>query len=134
MSLQNQAIRHAIASGYHVDEDGSVSGPRGPLKPRLRGRSVLYWHISVKFSGQTRALPVHRLAGYQRFGEAALQPGVHICHGDAGPLDNSIGNLRLGTASENEMDKSRETRVRVAKLAIAKRWERVRAAQLEAAQ
>lgn len=134
MSLQNQAIRYAVTAGYHVADDGTVCGPKGILKPSLRGRSVKYWHFKVGFAGQSRAIPVHRLAGYQRFGEAALQPGVHICHGDAGPLDNSVGNLRLGTASENEMDKSRETRVRVAKLAIAKRWERVRAAQLEATQ
>ena len=65
-------------------------------------------------TGRVVNVPVHRLQAYQRFGEAIFEDGVEVRHLNGDALDNSLVNIAIGTASENQMDKPEHVRKRVA--------------------
>lgn len=104
--------------GYHVDDEGriwSFTGRRMNPKPQNNG----YVRFSVKRNGITKTVAVHQFVAYDKFGEAALAPGVHVRHMDGNPLNNRRENIEIGTASDNMMDQTREVRVAKARRAAS---------------
>ncbi len=101
-------IRDAVRRGYSVDDLGNVTGPKGPRKtgPNKAG----YLRFGMRFDGVCRNVEVHRLAGFIRFGEAALQPGIEVRHLNGIATDNRIENLAIGTHAQNMMDIPEERR------------------------
>lgn len=55
--------------------------------------------------GRVMPIPVHQLLALQKFGDAALKPGVQVRHVNGDPLDNSDDNVLIGSAADNIMDK-----------------------------
>ncbi len=73
------------------------------LKPNLSGR---YLGVALSKDGIHTTRYVHHLVAHVFLGN---QPsGMQILHGPNGIRDNSVGNLRYGTAVENEADKFRD--------------------------
>ena len=108
----------AYECGYRVTECGKVVNPRGKeLKGTLNDRGYPMFHPTHRGT----SIPVHKLAAYQKFGSAMYKPGIQVRHKVNEPGNASPSNLLLGTQSQNEMDKSLETRVRVAKIATQSR-------------
>lgn len=112
----HQRIRESASRGYYVTLCGRAFGPKGQLKVK-KARNQHCPTFSTNWGGVVYSLPVHKLAAYQWFGEKSLTKGTHVRHLDANTNNFKITNLRLGTASENEMDKPKEVRTRSAKAA-----------------
>jgi len=114
--LYHQRLREAKDRGYYVTLCGLMYGPNGILKVSLSPKQK-YPTFSTNWCGVVYGLPIHKFAGYLWYDEAALHKGIHVMHLNANTLDFSKANLRLGSASDNEMDKTKESRTRVAKIA-----------------
>lgn len=97
-------VRLAYSKGYRVTEDGRVIGPRGvERKPIDNGGRYVVTVRTGKHAG-SYPVPVHLLAGYQRFGEDALSSGVEVRHLDGDAYNNGEANLALGSHHDNMMD------------------------------
>ncbi len=106
--------RVAFEKGYRVSAAGDVvTAPSG--RPRkLHSNKWGYFQFSVTTPTGQGTCPVHRLQAYQKFGEQIYTIGLEVRHHNNNRQDNSVGNILLGTKSDNAMDKPKATRVRVA--------------------
>lgn len=134
-SFEIQLVRWAFRKGFRVAHDGNLVSFTGRVL-KCRTNSDGYKNARIRADeliGKrgTRALKVHRLAAYQKFGEAALQQEVR--HLNNNPGDNRPENIAFGTHSDNMMDKPREIRRKVACIATKKvtKWD-VRADDIRA--
>lgn len=105
----------AVLKGYRVDDDGNVYGPSG--------RKLKVWYQDgypiFRVGHSSCSVPVHRLAAYQKFGEALYVKGIECRHVDGNPSNSKPDNIILGTASDNAMDKDPAVRLGAAKKAAA---------------
>lgn len=104
LSKGRAALVCANEKGYRVQSDGSVVGPKGrPLK--LRIDSTGYPSFCIRLGRERFPISVHRLAGYQIFGDSYLaNEEMVVRHLDGDPTNNSWSNLAIGTQTENMMD------------------------------
>lgn len=116
LSKSNQRVLEAWKRGYRVNEDGDVVSPHGggimKAKPNSGHRSPRR-RFSLRMAngpGNTYQVNVHRLGGYQKFGDKAFGD-LLICHEDENELNNRLANLVLGTQSVNMMHQSAEVRL-----------------------
>jgi HNH endonuclease len=119
----HRAIQLALTQSYTCDiEAGTVIGSKGfVLAAHRRGRQR-YGTITLSISGmQNRqyAVPIHKVIAYAIWGDAAFAPGIHVRHLDGNSENNRRVNLALGTACDNERDKSSEVKSRAARAARA---------------
>ncbi len=117
MAKYHNAIREMVKTGYKPDDEGNIYTPYGnTISGKLYG-TQRYSSMSVpKALGLNNiSVPIHKFNAYYWFGEEAFLKCVRHLNSDR--LDNSRSNLLLGTHSENEQDKSKHVRVRVAKYA-----------------
>jgi len=105
----------AFAKGYRVDIFGVVT--RNGRVRKLRLNDSGYYRFTVCMNGGTYPVSVSRLQAFQKFGEALYIEGIEVRHLDNNCINNSAGNIALGTKSQNAMDKTPETRKRVAAIA-----------------
>jgi hypothetical protein len=104
------------AKGYRVLPCGAARNPRGrEIGRHINGNG--YREIST--TRGSRKVLVHRLQAFQLFGERVYAPGIVVRHLDGNPLNNSTGNLALGTDLENTMDRLPDDRRSHAKKASA---------------
>lgn len=102
---------------YEVSDRGGVrglarsatrpSGVRVPVSPIvLRPSRGKYGHLSVRLarSGRCKAFYVHRLVMEAFVGPAP--DGHECCHRDGDAGNNSLSNLRWGTPSSNNYDRT----------------------------
>ena len=116
---RNERLVEAYQRGFRVTAEGVALKPDGSLQPVGLDKWG-YWRFSVKNSdGKIRAVMVHRLAAYQKFGERLFEPGIEVRHLN-GSTNNQQQFLEIGTPSQNAMDKSSETRRTVAGRAARK--------------
>lgn len=107
----------AYEKGYRCDSSGNVS-LSGKNSLKLYCGKSKYLCFSVKLTTEvqdkpiSRAIPVHRLQGYQKFGYRIFEKGIHVRHLNGNCKDNSWENIGIGTVSENMMDKPEEARIR----------------------
>lgn len=115
-----RAVVLAFQRGYRVDSNGRLFSSKGrAIRQWTDKRGYKRYNIKDE-SGQT-GFAVHALQAYQLFGDASLQPGIQVRHLDGNPLNNRPENIAIGSASDNNMDKPRSVRVRIAKHAAARR-------------
>jgi hypothetical protein len=62
---------------------------------------------------------MHKFVAYILFGEDSFTEGVEVRHLDGDVLNLSRDNIALGTSSDNQMDKSLQSRQSAARLARA---------------
>jgi len=105
-------IKEAIERGYRM-EDGAVIGLKGHALKLTNGR---YPSFSTNWGG-VFAIPAHKFAAFYYYGEACLEKGKVVRHLNGNTRDISKENIKLGTYSENEMDKDPAVRSRSATLA-----------------
>ena len=115
-------VRLAHFKGYRVI-DGKVVNSNGKVRKtciRWRSKDAHTYAIEqVNIAGSDHKsfpIPVHKLVAFQKFGEAALQTGVQVRHANNNSLDNSEGNILIGTGTENALDRPElDRRVHAAK-------------------
>lgn len=113
---QNRIVQ-AYSRGYRVNE-GKLIGPKGELSIKLYGKQR-YPTFSTNWDRRVYGIPVHQFAAYCYYGVKSFDDGLVVRHRDGNTLNISIDNILLGTHSENNLDKPRETRTGAAKTARA---------------
>ena len=90
---------------YQASNDGRVRRVEGETFHILTGCvSEGYRFVHTSIDGKPKKLGVHRAVCLAFLG---LPPALHqAAHNNGNPLDNSLGNLRWATASENAIDRS----------------------------
>lgn len=114
----------AYERGYRVTDEGRVVSPHGRVLSIKRHGSQRYPTVSLRVGTQNTpsgmyGLPAHHLAAYCFFGEQALSSGLKVRHLNGDTEDLSRTNIRLGTGSDNEMDKTPAVRRASAQVARA---------------
>lgn len=115
-----QAIRFAFEKGYRVSRKGILIGLKGrPLKLSLKGKQR-YPLFPININGTIQSIGAHRLAAYCFYGERSLTPGIVVRHVKRRSVfDISKKNIKIGTHSQNNLDKPKRLRLRAARLARA---------------
>jgi hypothetical protein len=110
LSKNKLSVLEAFEKGYRVKTDGRVISPLG-CEISLSVSPGGYSRFSIKNSERKRVtIPVHQLLAYQKFGDAFLVRGIQVRHLNNDSSDNTEGNIAVGTARDNEADKSEEMR------------------------
>jgi hypothetical protein len=89
--------------GYSVNRLGQVRGPSGKI---LRPRTVRGGYLTVMAydgTGAARQVYIHHLVLTAFVG--SRPEGQEACHGDGGPGDNRLENLRWDTRDANIQDR-----------------------------
>jgi len=113
-SLRARATVEAYDKGYRVNEDGDVISFKGTkLKPQpysSKGKDGgVYYRFTLSMSdGKSTTVNYHQLAGYQKFGKAALAEGIVVRHSDGNSENNKLSNFKLGTQKDNYNDQDDE--------------------------
>ena len=120
MSKLRKLLIETYSKGYRVS-NGIVTNAVGKeRKLKLSSKRVGgYYSFNMKLAGTKVSMPVqvHKLVAYQKFGETMFITGIEVRHLDGNSTNNLDDNIVLGTRSQNELDKSRELRKRVASIA-----------------
>lgn len=113
MTKQEEITRLSKEKGYYVDENGDVFNKNGKsISTSTNGIGTGYksFNIRVNGSNPTRSF-IHRLQGFQKFGDDIFKEGIVIRHLNGDSLDNSFENIGIGTLSDNSLDIPKEKRV-----------------------
>lgn len=114
-----------VARGYGVTKYGVPFGPNGILegcvRTRNRNRGNNRYHaITLRDEkGVSKAVYTHQLQAFQKYGKRIVGRQVRHLNGDN--LDNSRSNIRMGSPSQNQFDRPKESRLRHAKKAAGAR-------------
>jgi hypothetical protein len=111
LSKNTQNVLLAFRKGYRVTASGEVESASG----RIRKLSQTKWGhytftVGIPKSGRTGHVLVHRLAAYQKFGDAFLEAEC-VRHLDGCPTNNRADNIAIGTHSDNMMDIDAQVRM-----------------------
>lgn len=112
MSKARRIIETAYARGYRVTKNGVLVSSSG-YKPKLMigSNGYLYHTISIrKEKNRSCKFHIHRYVAYCKYKEVIFDKGLQVRHLNGNLKDNSWDNIRIGTCSENMMDKSPEVR------------------------
>jgi Mor family transcriptional regulator len=117
----HEVIRESFKQGYSADpKRGLLFGKKGePLTVKNRGKQK-YPTVCVAVYLPQRifmSVPAHKLMAYYIYGERALS--LVVRHLNANTEDIREKNLRVGTHSQNNLDKPPHIRIRAAKIARA---------------
>jgi len=110
----HERLVQSYTEGFRVDEKGNVYNPNGrkmTLYPCNSRPRYLVFDFTRKRLGLKGMVKVHRLAALQWFGQEIFKPGIQVRHLNGNHEDNSKDNLAVGTAHDNMMDVSKETRL-----------------------
>lgn len=106
MSRQKTAVVAGSAHGYSV-VDQVIRNPKGKVLKGTLGSSG-YWIFNVNVPGilpsRGVSVYVHQMVAYQEFGSIFLEDGMEVRHLNGNRLDNSVGNIAMGTRLQNIMD------------------------------
>jgi hypothetical protein len=102
-----KATVEASKKGYLVDGSGKVWYKGKLVSGYKKYRSGVYYiSLSIRYSlGESTTVYVHQLHAYQKYGEKALGDDVVVRHLNGDSLDNSWGNIAIGSMSQNLMDR-----------------------------
>lgn len=124
-SLRARATVEAYDKGYRVNDKGEVISPteykRKPQPYTRKGKKAgTYYRFTISMScGRKTTVNYHQLAGYQKFGKAALAEGTVVRHLDGNSENNKLSNFALGDNVDNYMDQPEETIIARAKHAAS---------------
>lgn len=100
----NETLKYCVKLGYHVDNDGKLYNPKGKqMMGNLSNTGYLRFN-SPKIEGKRMVIAVHRLQAYHKFGDKIFEQDMVVRHLDGNPLNNSWGNIEIGTQSDNIFD------------------------------
>ena len=111
--LSNERLVEAHTKGFRVTDAGVAIKPDGSIQP-VSLNNWGYWRFSIKNTdGKIRAIMVHRLMAFQKFGIRLFDPGIEVRHLN-GPQDNRKESIEIGTKSQNMMDRDPAVRKAIA--------------------
>jgi len=101
----------AYERGYRVTKEGQLIG----LSNKVVGcdNSKGYEKIHICINKKYKNLLTHRLQAYQKYGNKLYEDGIMVRHLNGNSLDNSWGNIAIGTRRDNAMDIPIEIRTKM---------------------
>jgi hypothetical protein len=93
---------------YEVSDEGQVRNARTGRVLALEINPAGYPFVRLYANNERTGYTVHRLVADAFIGPRP--PGMHTCHTDGDPRNNTLANLRYDTQSGNEQDKVRHGR------------------------
>lgn len=101
-----------VKLGFTIDKNGNVYNKDGvALKGKLKGG---YKAIAIRIDGKRKDVKIHRFQAYMKYGDVLFEDGVVVRHLNNNKLDNSWGNIEIGSPYDNSMDNPPEERMRYA--------------------
>jgi len=97
----------AYERGYRVTKDGQLLNPKGKVIGNLNDKG--YQRTTLKLN-KVHILHTHRLQAYQKFGNKLYEDGIMVRHLNGNKIDNSWGNIAIGTNKDNAMDIPKQKR------------------------
>lgn len=116
LSKNNEKLIYAYKKGYRCIDGNVYSSFNNKLALTLH-KSTGYLTFNIKLKNKNATMVyVHRLVAYQKFGDKLFEPGIETRHLDNNKLNNLDENIKIGTKSQNMMDKPKEERTRISKM------------------
>lgn len=103
-----QKMLEALDRGYTVTDEGVLYGPKGRINFKCYGKQK-YPTFSTNW-GSPLGIPVHQFAALVFYGRESFSTNLVVRHLDGNTMNLSKDNIKLGTHSENNMDKPAQTR------------------------
>ena len=108
--------RYEVSDTGRVRSRDMVVGAKGGAIATRKGRELLlvrktngYWAVTLTDGKNRRQEVVHRLVALAFHGPAPYD-NAHVLHGDGDKNNNTVDNLRWGTAADNHADTDRHGR------------------------
>lgn len=117
-SKNNLALIEAYTAGYRITKDGEIISKSG-LKIKGYYNDRGYKCFSIRLSGVSRSVFVHRLQAFQKYSDKIFFKEYEVRHLDGNKINNSHDNISIGTHSDNMMDKSEDERKKSAHIATS---------------
>ena len=95
--------------GYRIDDKGDVFSPS--MRLNLMRDASGYLFFTIRVNGKCNKVKAHRLQAYIKYGDKIFEKGIVVRHLNGNSLDNSLGNIAIGTQSDNMMDIPKELRI-----------------------
>lgn len=121
MKTPHRVLVTAYEKGYRISEEGVFTGPKGNLIEVKRRSNHKYPQALMNMDGKRHNMLMHRFAAYCFYGDELFAQDIVVRHLNANVLDVSKENIALGTYSDNEHDKPKETRIKNARNAVLSR-------------
>jgi hypothetical protein len=110
--MNDRREEDAHRKGYRVTKAGKVVSPSGRiLKPWEDSWGYLFFR-----PGRGKNVAVHRMIAFQKFGSRLYTQGLEVRHKDGDTLNLRQSNILLGTKTENQRDKPKALRLKVARI------------------
>ena len=116
---QREGIIAAYNKGYKVLENGDVLSHKGKILSLGKNNKNGYLNFCLRQDKQKVSIGVHRLQAFQKYGYDIFKDGIQVRHKNGIAKDNSFDNILIGSASDNQMDRSIECRTRTAMIATS---------------
>lgn len=113
LSKTSRYIIKAHNAGYRVINQ-IIYNPQGRI---LNGHTDGRGYKVFRPYHKSPAIPVHRLVAYQKYGHKIFAEGIQVRHLDDVKINNSDGNIGIGTRFDNMQDIPKAERVRKAIIA-----------------
>ena len=84
----------AYDKGYEVTPNGRVISPKGKQRKTFANNKG-FERFSIFVDGNIRAVLVHRLQGYMKYGDKLFEHAKVIRHANGDVRDNSLDNIVL---------------------------------------
>lgn len=117
-SVAKKSLLIAFEKGYTVDKFGVVYYKNRIINLSVNDNGYYYFPVNVGKS-ISKHVRVHRLQGYQKFGNEIFTKKVRHLNGDC--KDNSYENIGIGSQSDNMLDKHPDKRIELALIASSKK-------------
>jgi len=121
LSKANQTVVEVFRKGYrliaHTDGTIGIFGLKGQVR-RLTLNPRGYLQFSSTLHGRSRPVLVHKFVAYCKYGDALFEAEC-VRHLDGNAVNNSWGNIAIGTLRENMADMTVENRTRGGKIGAA---------------
>lgn len=119
MKPWNKALVFAYTKGYRVDSEGLLYNPKGEkLSPTKDTCGYLKFNLVIEKKSNT--IYLHRLQAYQKFKNLVFNEGIQVRHLNDIKVDNSYGNIEIGTQVDNRQDIPPELRKEYSKAGLQK--------------
>lgn len=112
MSKANGIIVAAYKKGYRVTDDGTPISHKGNVLSLNVPNGRRYPKLAVVVDGKCESVLLHRFAAYCFYKEELFNKDLQVRHLNGDTQDISRKNIALGTAKENQSDKSFEAKMR----------------------
>ena len=103
----------ANQKGYYVNKEGFVYNKFKKLKGTFNAAGYHLFKIRNEL-GESVQVKTHRMQAFQKFGDEIYNETIVVRHLNSINTDNTWDNIDIGTASDNMMDQSKETRIKKA--------------------